>query len=377
MPTVLFSTVQDLIVICKDGKIMTSRVMIAASSILLKKLLLDGFEEEEPAMQMISLPFVDVQTMQSIVDLLMNGIARCSDIESMLEIVEYLRFYFVKDLVLKHNDHNISIDLLKESQKLVRKDINDGVRKVDPVQYHVHVQPEFIDGCLKCKSEYATERLNRIKFCCGTKEPDNPSLTRSNDELRLSGVDVTNVTVIKCDETSKVINQPLLGTLEYSKPDHMAHCEGKESYEVQTTKKPPKLHAHDKMKKQRLKESRMRKDKSERKHRCQRCAQAFFSNSQLQDHIRKHEGNPSYICDYCGKGFYRKDRLVIHSKSVHIGEKNFACLVCKKQFIDNYKLKRHLKTHENTKHLGASFFDHNTKYNDRVSVLKSVHESIK
>jgi len=365
IPKDLFSSVQDLIIICKDGKILTSRVMIAASSILLKELLLGGFEEEEPAIQIMSLPFVDVQTMQSTVDLLMNGFARCSDIERMLDIVEYLRFDFVKYLVLHHDDHNLSIDLLKESQKSVRKDFNDSVRKVDPLQHYVHVQPEFIAGCLECKSEYATEQLKRNKFCCGTMEPDNPS------------VDVTIETVINCDAASKVINKPILGNLECSKVNHMTYCEGKESYKLNTTKKPLELHAHDKLKKLRIKESRLRKDKAERKYRCQRCAQAFFSNSQLQDHIKKHEGKPSYICDYCGKGFYRKDRLIIHSKSVHIGEKNFACSVCKKQFIDNYKLKRHFKTHENTKHSSASFFDHNTRYNDRVSVLKSVHESIK
>ena len=92
-----------------------------------------------------------------------------------------------------------------------------------------------------------------------------------------------------------------------------------------------------------------RADAKEKKYQCHHCIKAFFSNSQLQEHIRKHEGNPGYMCDHCGKGFYRKDRLAIHSKTVHFGVKNFVCTMCEKKFVDNYKLKRHLKTHETVK----------------------------
>jgi len=51
------------------------------------------------------------------------------------------------------------------------------------------------------------------------------------------------------------------------------------------------------------------------------------------------------MCDHCGKGFYRKERLAVHTRSVHLGMKNFQCDVCEKKFIDSYKLRRHIKTH--------------------------------
>lgn len=81
------------------------------------------------------------------------------------------------------------------------------------------------------------------------------------------------------------------------------------------------------------------------KHQCHLCASSFSSNALLQGHIRKHENNPCFMCDHCGKGFYRKDRLAVHTRSVHLGQKNFQCNVCEKKFIDSYKLRRHMKTH--------------------------------
>jgi len=50
----------------------------------------------------------------------------------------------------------------------------------------------------------------------------------------------------------------------------------------------------------------------------------------------------------CGKRFRRKDTLVYHS-SIHTGVKNSKCTFpnCQSAFINNSKLKLHLKVHEN------------------------------
>ena len=80
-------------------------------------------------------------------------------------------------------------------------------------------------------------------------------------------------------------------------------------------------------------------------HPCPYCEKAFFSRAQLQDHVKKHEGRPSYCCDTCGKGFFRKDCLTNHTKTVHNGERNYACETCGKKFGTKYKLERHLKIH--------------------------------
>lgn len=79
---------------------------------------------------------------------------------------------------------------------------------------------------------------------------------------------------------------------------------------------------------------------------CHLCVKTYNSNAQLQAHIRKHEGSATFMCDLCGKGFYRKDRLQIHNKTIHLGIKKFSCSICQKKFVDNYKLKRHMRTHD-------------------------------
>jgi len=80
-------------------------------------------------------------------------------------------------------------------------------------------------------------------------------------------------------------------------------------------------------------------------HPCPYCEKAFFSRAQQQDHVKKHEGRPSYCCDTCGKGFFRKDCLTNHTKTVHNCERNYACETCGKKFGTKYKLERHLKIH--------------------------------
>jgi len=86
-------------------------------------------------------------------------------------------------------------------------------------------------------------------------------------------------------------------------------------------------------------------NKKPRRFSCTICSKSFSNKSLLQGHIRKHENNPCFMCDHCGKAFYRKDRLAVHTRAVHLGEKKFQCEVCYKKFMDNYKLRRHMKTH--------------------------------
>jgi len=92
----------------------------------------------------------------------------------------------------------------------------------------------------------------------------------------------------------------------------------------------------------------------EKKHQCHLCVKTFQTNSLLQGHLRKHDNNPCFMCDHCGKGFYRKDRLAVHTRSVHLGQKNFQCEVCEKKFIDSYKLRRHMKTHTSARGQNAA-----------------------
>jgi hypothetical protein len=86
--------------------------------------------------------------------------------------------------------------------------------------------------------------------------------------------------------------------------------------------------------------------KKSRCHECQQCCKAFFSASQLEEHASRHEGRPGHCCHHCGKAFYRRDRLAVHTRAVHMGERNFPCSHCGKAFFDRHKLKCHVRIHD-------------------------------
>ena len=55
-----------------------------------------------------------------------------------------------------------------------------------------------------------------------------------------------------------------------------------------------------------------------------------------------------HSCNFCGKSFPAKSRLIIHERS-HTGEKPFSCDLCKKTNSRNDKLNKHKRIHTGEK----------------------------
>lgn len=84
--------------------------------------------------------------------------------------------------------------------------------------------------------------------------------------------------------------------------------------------------------------------------RCGICGKACFSWKDLDLHMMDHTNYRPFSCQECGKKFKEVQKLKRHEMT-HTGEKKFKCAFCPKDFSLNYNLQQHELTHmgKNTK----------------------------
>ena len=81
---------------------------------------------------------------------------------------------------------------------------------------------------------------------------------------------------------------------------------------------------------------------------CPVCSQVFTENCFLDDHMRIHHSDiDEFPCGHCDKSFRTKRRRYMHVKRCHDTDRKYACHICERSFIDAWKLRKHISTHEN------------------------------
>ncbi|XP_052757179.1 zinc finger imprinted 3-like isoform X2 [Galleria mellonella] len=83
---------------------------------------------------------------------------------------------------------------------------------------------------------------------------------------------------------------------------------------------------------------------NEKDKRCSICKKAFYTRSNLQDHMITHDQNRVFDCSVCGKTFARKECYKAHYR-IHTGERPFACSLCSMAFVQRASLRFHMKNH--------------------------------
>ncbi|XP_049875358.1 myoneurin-like isoform X2 [Pectinophora gossypiella] len=93
-------------------------------------------------------------------------------------------------------------------------------------------------------------------------------------------------------------------------------------------------------------------------HHCSECGRGFYRKTELDTHMRSHNGDRPYLCIYCAKSFSRCDSLNTHMKQ-HTNERRFVCTFCESSFVSASYLNWHLKSSKTCRRLrlGEYFID--------------------
>ncbi|XP_070377107.1 zinc finger protein 26-like [Dermacentor albipictus] len=77
---------------------------------------------------------------------------------------------------------------------------------------------------------------------------------------------------------------------------------------------------------------------------CDFCPRSFSRKDRLTAHLSSHTGNRPFACHFCRKTFTRDDTLKVHMR-IHTGERPFQCHLCPQSFTVKSSLKEHLRIH--------------------------------
>lgn len=84
---------------------------------------------------------------------------------------------------------------------------------------------------------------------------------------------------------------------------------------------------------------------------CQECGKKFRTRSNLDVHMRVHNGDLPFICEQCGKAFRYQFNLHVHRQTHSAGAedssvKPYSCQVCGRSYRSKILLSRHVKDHQ-------------------------------
>lgn len=78
---------------------------------------------------------------------------------------------------------------------------------------------------------------------------------------------------------------------------------------------------------------------------CNVCKKGFVTNKQLQRHMSTHSDTKPYKCETCNKSFLEHYNLLVHQRT-HTGERPYVCPICSKEIRYHKDYAEHKRSHE-------------------------------
>ena len=110
---------------------------------------------------------------------------------------------------------------------------------------------------------------------------------------------------------------------------------------------------------------------------CSHCKKRFVANSELNRHMRVHTDFRPCECKICGKKFRQPGHLMAHTYT-HTGERPFECRLCGAGFTTSTLLKNHMMKHTNLRPFKCDYEDCDRAYKTQreLTMHRAVHSGL-
>jgi KRAB domain-containing zinc finger protein len=170
----------------------------------------------------------------------------------------------------------------------------------EPVEMELPCEPVPSSGTVEPEKESQTD-----------PPPERPTRSQSSRQLRKRAVAVTTVSrerPFQCPHCSRCFK------LKCHLADHVAICPENGNRDMEALLV----------------------------HQCPQCPQKFRLKNQLNRHLKRHNGDYSFICQVCGMGFLSQSDFTRHKKT-HSNERPHTCPHCNKSFKSKHYHMTHIE----------------------------------
>ncbi|XP_065365594.1 zinc finger protein 782-like [Calliphora vicina] len=225
------------------------------------------------------------------------------------------------------NENNIYHTSVINKQDILKSMTNDFSKMCEYKEFNADIMQNTIDEIIEMARE---ENANKMSHIASNKNDEYQSSNKFYKDIQFL---LPHVGPFKCNYCPKTF------TDIYAYKFHISRHEGTKPFQCMLC---PRELTH---KKEFV--CHLRRHTKECPFQCEECDKSFPSKKEWHRHVIKHGSKP-YVCELCADSFYTQHQLTNHMKN-HNNIRDHVCPECGKGFTHRGLLRQHLQTHNKTK----------------------------